>query len=97
MSDDETCESCVYWNTTEYGGKARRSSGEPQPGSWGYCLLVSDSDDGDGDERLPTALRAFTLDSSDYRSWLMTRNDFGCIEHHPDGLDALAALTEEPT
>lgn len=67
-----------------------RADEDRSPASWGSCVWVSRynpspmNPEGDGDVpgRLP-APRAFTVDASNYYSALVTRSDFGCVEHTP--------------
>lgn len=77
MTERVTCESCAHWNPVDYNGTAARAAsyGVDEPGLWGTCVLIGDYD------RTVESPRAFTRDSSDYKSWLMVRSDFSCIEH----------------
>lgn len=80
----ERCATCKFWVPTEYDN--RRESYEPQEeGSWGFCVLIGDYDRFDESAERPgrdlTSPRAFTRDGSDYWSALLTRSDFGCVDH----------------
>ena len=79
MPAADQCHDCRWWHATEYAS-ANRGAGEPnEPGLWGACGLIGDLEDRQPDP-VPQSERAFTRDASDYKSWLMTRSDFGCIE-----------------
>lgn len=86
-----TCESCVHWQPLAYDEEDRRGFGyggipTGDDGRWGVCQMVGE---GAGvyrkDFEPEKTRRAFTRDASDYRSWLTTRADFGCVEHAPSG------------
>ena len=80
-----TCETCVHWEGLSYSGDHARGDYEkPEPGEWGRCILIGEREVGSGRRaEKPTTPRAFTRDGSDYWSSLVTRSDFGCIEHTP--------------
>lgn len=77
------CQTCRYWEPVRYAVRPEdRVDRDAQPGSWGNCTLIGDTsgqyrEDADRER----SHRAFTQDSSKYRSWLLTRSDFGCIDY----------------
>lgn len=91
------CETCRHWNSTEYAGTVRRASGEREPGPWGFCMLLSDYGGGEDEPGGLVSTLAFTLDSSDWRSWLMVRADFGCVEHETSSEAVPTGVDDSPT
>jgi len=85
MTQTKTCVTCQHWEKQDGSNYPLRGPAD----SMGVCNAVAQywdstgwTDDG---ERavLPkyANCRAFVRDASDYYAMLVTRNDFGCVQH----------------
>lgn len=87
------CGSCVHWERLEYqySRSQREAAANGMEGDeWGLCRFIAH--DGRRTDEVfidgafkwvekPASRLAYCTDASDYHGSLITRPDFGCIEH----------------
>ena len=64
------CETCVWWQDPEHLPTLAEC--------WGCCRLTVSKDSA---PQHPTS--AYAIDGHGYFAQLMTRHDFGCVQHKP--------------
>lgn len=92
----KTCEACKHWRKNDkYGRESYDAWAElERPFTFKSCVRATPlwdaseySDHDAGNHRVLTAefrgRKFFAQDGSDYHAEVVTRNDFGCLEHEP--------------